>query len=81
MVAVARVLDVYHRRVKGEWDSAVDPVRAEMGACFWSADATKAKKQLGFAPRNPEQTLRDTITYARQNHPMLKLQPVPRAKL
>jgi hypothetical protein len=70
--AVAVVLDAYHRKVRGVWESAVDPVRAEMGACDWSVDATKAMKELSFAPRDPNQTLRDTIEYARQHHPLLK---------
>ncbi|MFO0586885.1 MAG: NAD-dependent epimerase/dehydratase family protein [Polyangiaceae bacterium] len=43
--------------VKGEMDS----VSAEMGQVFWYCDSRKATEELGFAPRDPNETLADTI--------------------
>ncbi|MBI4481389.1 MAG: NAD-dependent epimerase/dehydratase family protein [Acidobacteria bacterium] len=39
----------------------VRPVSVEMSTCFWYLDATKARSELGFSPRDPEETLRDTV--------------------
>jgi dihydroflavonol-4-reductase len=33
----------------------------EMGQYFWYCDASKAERELGFAPRDPGETLRDTV--------------------
>lgn len=43
--------------VKGE----IDRVSAEMGQVFWYCDSRKATAELGFAPRDPNETLADTI--------------------
>lgn len=45
----------------------VDRVSAEMGQCFWYADATRAKTELGWSARDPGDTLADTVRdlYAR----------------
>jgi dihydroflavonol-4-reductase len=34
-----------------------DPAGLEMSTCFWYADASKARTELGFAPRDPSETL------------------------
>ena len=34
-----------------------DPRGLEMSTCFWYADASKARAELGFAPRAPSETL------------------------
>ncbi|MBV9947885.1 MAG: NAD-dependent epimerase/dehydratase family protein [Myxococcales bacterium] len=39
----------------------IDPVSAEMAACFWYVDATKAEQDLGWTPRDPAETLRETV--------------------
>jgi dihydroflavonol-4-reductase len=39
----------------------LDGVSAEMSQYFWYFDSSKAQSELGFRPRNPEETLRDTI--------------------
>jgi dihydroflavonol-4-reductase len=42
-------------------DAAVDRISAEMAQCFWYVDAQKARTELGWAPRDPGETLADTI--------------------
>ena len=39
----------------------VDAVSADMAQYFWYLDATLAENELGFAPRDPQETLHDTI--------------------
>ncbi len=39
----------------------VDRITAEMGQCFWYLDAAKATRELGFSPRDPNETLADTV--------------------
>lgn len=40
----------------------VDPVSLDMAHFYWYLDATLAETELGFAPRDPAQTLADTVT-------------------
>ncbi len=47
--------------------SPVMPNEVEQAECFWYFDSTKAEEALGFAPRDPQETLQDTIAYLRQN--------------
>jgi dihydroflavonol-4-reductase len=44
----------------------VDAESAEMGEYFWYLDSTKARTELGFVPRDPTETLADTISYIRK---------------
>jgi nucleoside-diphosphate-sugar epimerase len=44
----------------------LDPVSAEMSRCFWYVDSSKAERELGFSPREPSETLVDTIRDVRQ---------------
>lgn len=53
--ALAGVLGLFGGR------PAVDEVSLEMAQCHWYCDASKARRELGFQPRDPELTLRDTI--------------------
>jgi dihydroflavonol-4-reductase len=51
-----------------QWDYAppVEPGEVEMAEHFWYLDSTKAATELGFAPRDPAETLLDTVKYVRQ---------------
>jgi dihydroflavonol-4-reductase len=51
------------------WGKA-SPVAAkevEQAEYFWYFDSSKAEEELGFAPRDPQETLNDTIDYLRKN--------------
>jgi len=50
-------------RLLGIWLKEKDPVWAEMGNVYWSIDASSAKRELGFQPRPPEETLRATVDW------------------
>lgn len=39
----------------------VDAVSVDIGTHHWACDASKAKKQLGFNPRDPQETVGDTV--------------------
>jgi dihydroflavonol-4-reductase len=45
----------------------VEPAEIEMAEYFWYLDASKARDQLGFDPRDPQETLLDTVAYVREN--------------
>ena len=47
--------------------SPVAPKEVEQAEYFWYFDSAKAKEKLGFAPRDPQETLQDTIGYLREN--------------
>ncbi|HYE64937.1 MAG TPA: hypothetical protein VD966_05110, partial [Pyrinomonadaceae bacterium] len=52
-----------------QWNlaSPVEPAAIEMAEYFWYLDASKAKRELGFDPRDPAETLHDTVVYVREN--------------
>jgi dihydroflavonol-4-reductase len=47
--------------------SPVASKEVEQAEHFWYFDSTKAKEKLGFEPRDPQETLNDTINYIRDN--------------
>ena len=47
--------------------SPVLPNEVEQAEYFWYFDSSKAEVELGFSPRDPQETLQDTITYLRQS--------------
>lgn len=47
------------RAIGGE--PPVSEASIEMGQYFWYCDASKAERELGFRPRDPGETLRDTV--------------------
>lgn len=60
-VAGARLLERFHA-----WRGSEPPIDApsvEMGERFWYVDARKAREVLGFTPRDPQETLHDTVRY------------------
>jgi dihydroflavonol-4-reductase len=57
-VAGARLLERLHA-----WRGSEPPISAqevEMGERFWYVDASKARRELDFAPRDPQETLFET---------------------
>jgi dihydroflavonol-4-reductase len=47
--------------------SPVASKEVEQAEHFWYFDSSKAKEVLGFEPRDPQETLNDTIGYLREN--------------
>ncbi len=43
----------------------VEPVEIEQAEHFWYLDASKAQHELGFSPRDPQETLQETVAYVR----------------
>jgi dihydroflavonol-4-reductase len=39
----------------------LDEASVKMSACYWYCDSTKARNELGFQTRDPEETLKDTV--------------------
>jgi dihydroflavonol-4-reductase len=55
----ARLLERFHR-----WRDSEPPISAhevEMGEHFFYVDSSRAQAELGFSPRDPQETLRDTV--------------------
>ncbi len=47
--------------------SPIQPSEVEQAECFWYFDSSKAENQLGFTPRDPQETLQDTLQYLREH--------------
>jgi dihydroflavonol-4-reductase len=47
--------------------SPVEPTEVEMAEHFWYVDASKAVRELAFNPRDPGETLQETVAYVREN--------------
>jgi len=47
--------------------SPVAPNEVEQAEHFWYFSSAKAEEELGFSPRDPQETLQDTIEYLRRN--------------
>lgn len=47
--------------------SPVQPKEIEQAEYFWYFDSAKAKEELNFTPRDPQETLQDTISDVREN--------------
>src|SRR5918999_4582316 len=52
-----------------QWDMAspVEPGAIEMAQYFWYLNCSKATRELSFKPRDPGETLHDTVAYLREN--------------
>ena len=55
--------EVYRYRDK---EPPIDRISVEMSEHYWWIDSKKATAELGFAPRDPQLTLVDTVAYLRQ---------------
>ncbi len=49
------------------WSSPLAPEEVEQAEHFWYFDSSKAIRELGFNPRDPQETLQDTVAYLRRN--------------
>ena len=67
-------------KASGRTNTTLDPVRAEMGSVFWDVDWSLAEKELGFKPRNHEETIKDTIAYVREHHEHPKVNGTKKVK-
>ena len=47
--------------------SPIEPKEVEQAEYFWYFDSSKAVDELGFDPREPQETLNDTVTYLKRN--------------
>ena len=61
----ARVINALFRQWK--MSPPVEEGAVEMAEYFWYLDSTKARSELGFVPREPAETLQETIAYVREN--------------
>jgi dihydroflavonol-4-reductase len=52
-----------------QWKLAppIEPTEIEMAEYFWYLDASRARRDLGFNPREPSDTLLDTVKYVREH--------------
>jgi nucleoside-diphosphate-sugar epimerase len=64
-VAGAQLVDSLFK----QWNlaSPVEPGAIEMAQYFWYLNCGKAARELGFKPRDPGETLHDTVAYLREN--------------
>lgn len=64
-VAGSQLIHAFYK----QWDKAspVEPAAVEMAEYFWYLDSSKAEKELNFSPREPGETLLDTVKYLREN--------------
>jgi dihydroflavonol-4-reductase len=65
MVTGSQIVDSLFR----QWNfaSPVEPGAVEMAQYFWYVNCSKATRELSFKPRDPGETLQDTIAYLREN--------------
>jgi len=48
-------------------EAPIDAPSVEMGERWWYCDSAKAAAELGFAPRDPQETLVDTVRWLREH--------------
>lgn len=65
MVTGSQLVDAFFK----QWNfaSPVEPAAIEMAQHFWYVNCNKAARELAFKPRDPGETLHDTVTYLREN--------------
>lgn len=47
----------------------IDPASVEMATHYWYIDWSRAERDLGFTPRSPAETLRETVRWIQRHHP------------
>ena len=64
-ISGAQLVDSFFK----QWDltSPVEPGSIEMAQYFWYLNCSKAVRELNFRPRDPGETLHDTVAYVREN--------------
>jgi dihydroflavonol-4-reductase len=65
MVAGSKLVDSLFKQ--WDWTSPVEPGAIEMAQYYWYVNCAKASRELGFRPRDPGETLHDTVVYLREN--------------
>ena len=50
-----------------DWASPVEPGAIEMAQYYWYLNCAKATRELAFRPRDPGETLHDTVVYLREH--------------
>jgi dihydroflavonol-4-reductase len=65
MVTGSKIVDSLFK----QWDlaSPVEPGSVEMAQYYWYLNCAKAARELAFRPRDPGETLQDTVVYLREN--------------
>jgi len=53
-------------RLAGDRRAPVDPESVEMSQHFWFFDSGRARSELGWEPRDPMETLDDTVSFLRE---------------
>src|SRR5437588_9507454 len=64
-VAGAQVIDSLFRQCN--LTSPIEADTVQMAEYFWYFNHNKARRELGFTPRDPGDTLNDTVRYVREN--------------
>lgn len=64
-VSGAKLVDSFFK----QWNmsSPVEPGAIEMAQFFWYLNCAKASRELNFKPRDPGETLHETVAYVREN--------------
>jgi dihydroflavonol-4-reductase len=65
MVTGSQLVDAFFKQWK--LASPVEPGAIEMAQHFWYVNCNKAARELAFNPRDPGETLQDTVSYLREN--------------
>jgi dihydroflavonol-4-reductase len=60
-IASAKVLEGVFHAIKRS--PPIDVASVEIGCHHWDCDASLAKAELGFSPRDPQKTIQDTVAY------------------
>lgn len=61
----AKTVDAFFK--SRNWTSPLSPEEVEQAEHFWYFTSAKAERELGFAPRDPNETLSDTVKYVREH--------------